>query len=129
MIAYPDTSFLCALYRKLNNSRAAALHFKRMLEPLHMTALLLYEFRQSLRFQVWLNRKQPERGFPERDCDQALADLQEDLQNGALVIVSADGLAMQREAERLSASYTNAAGARSVSGCLIGTSGWRICGR
>lgn len=112
MIAYPDTSFLCAIYRQQDNSRAAALHFKRMTEPLHVTVPLLYEFRQSLRFQVWLRGKKPDRGFPERDCDQALADLQEDLHSGALVVVSADAADVHREAERLSANYTKIAGHR-----------------
>jgi len=112
VIAYPDTSFLFALYRQQDNSRAAATHFTRMPEPLHVTAPLLYEFRQSMRFQVWLHRKQSDRGFPERDCDQALADLQADLRNGALVIVSADAVAVHQEAERLSATYTKSTGHR-----------------
>ena len=55
MTAYPDTSFLCALYRQQDNSREAAAHFKGMTEALHVTSLLLYEFRQSLRLQVWLH--------------------------------------------------------------------------
>jgi hypothetical protein len=47
MIAFPDTSFLCALYRRQDNSPAAA-YFKAMPEALHISGLLLYEFRQCL---------------------------------------------------------------------------------
>jgi hypothetical protein len=51
--AYPDTSFLCAFYLKQSNSPAAAAYAATMTEPLHVNGLLAYEFRQSLRFQVW----------------------------------------------------------------------------
>ena len=112
MIAYPDTSFLCALYRQQDNSREAATHFKGMAEPLHVSGPLLFEFRQSLRFQVWLHSQKPAHGFPEKDCEKALADLQSDLDTGAVVIVSADSAAVYREAERLSASYTKSGGHR-----------------
>jgi predicted nucleic acid-binding protein len=45
MIAFPDTSFLCAMYVRQENSQAAAAHFKAMPEALHVSGLLLYEFR------------------------------------------------------------------------------------
>ena len=89
MIAYPDTSFLCALYRRQDNSPAAAAHFADMKEPLHVSTLLLYEFRQGVRFQAWLHRQNPAKGFPQTDADQALADLQSDLDSGAVVLVAA----------------------------------------
>jgi len=56
MIAFPDTSFLCALDRRRDNSPVAAAHFQAMREALHVSGLLLYEFRQSLRRHVWLLR-------------------------------------------------------------------------
>lgn len=114
MIAYPDTSFLCAFYRQQDNSREAAAHFKAMTEPLHVTGLLLYEFRQSLRFQVWLHSQNPCHGFSAKDCDQALADLQTDLDSGAVVIVPADSADVHRVAERLSAGYTKVNGHRAL---------------
>ena len=69
MIAYPDTSFLCALYRRQDNSLEAAAYFKTMSEALHVSSLLLFEFRQSLRFQVWLHTQNQNKGFPQADCD------------------------------------------------------------
>jgi hypothetical protein len=44
MIAFPDTSFLCAMYVRQDNSPQAAAHFKAMPEALHVSSLLLYEF-------------------------------------------------------------------------------------
>ena len=112
MIAYPDTSFLCALYRRQDNSAEAAAHFKAMPEALHVSSLLLFEFRQSLRFQVWLRAQNPLKGFPQADCDQTLADLQSDLDSGVTVIVPADWSEVHHIAERLSARYAAARGYR-----------------
>ena len=114
MTAYADTSFLCALYRQQDNSRAAAAHFRAMTEALHVSGLLLYEFRQSLRLQVWLHTQDPQKGFPESQCDNALADLQSDLDSGVVVIVPADWADVHRTAERLSSAQTKAEGHRAL---------------
>ena len=59
MTAYPDTSFLYGFYIAESNSPAAAAYAAMMREPLHVTELLRYEFRQSLRFQVWRRSANP----------------------------------------------------------------------
>ena len=64
MQAYPDTSFLCALYRLQANSEQAAAYFSAMPDPLEVTTLLLYEFRQAVRFQIRLRRHHPAKGYP-----------------------------------------------------------------
>lgn len=112
MIAYPDTSFLCALYRRQDNSPAAAAHFKAMPEALHVSTLLLYELRQSLRFQVWLHSQNPAKGFTQTECDQALASVQSDLDTGAMVICPARWAEVHEIAERLSTTCTKARGNR-----------------
>lgn len=114
MIAFPDTSFLCAIYRRQDNSSQAAAHFKAMKEPLHLSSLLLYEFRQSVRFQVWLNARDKTRGYPQADADQALADLQSDLDTGAVVLVAAEWADVHSRAEMLSKLHTAAGGHRSL---------------
>ena len=121
MIAFPDTSFLCALYRQQTNSPAAAAHFKRMPEALHCTTLLLYEFRQSLRFQVWLNSQNPSLGFGPRECSQALADLETDLTSGAVLLVPADWADVHRRAEKLSAAHTQTNGFRTMDTLHVAT--------
>ena len=50
MNAFPDTSFLFALYRPQDNSPVARKYYGTMTEPVHVSGLLLYEFRQSVRF-------------------------------------------------------------------------------
>lgn len=112
MIAFPDTSFLCALYRRQVNSSVAAAYFKAMPEALHVSGLLLYEFRQSVRFQVWLHGCDKTKGYPQVDADRALADLQTDLDTGAVAIVTPDWAQIHRLAETLSKRYTPAGGHR-----------------
>jgi predicted nucleic acid-binding protein len=114
MIAFPDTSFLCAFYRRQDNSPQAAAYFKAMPEALQVSGLLLYEFRQSVRFQVWLHGRDKTKGYPQADCDRALADLQTDLDTGAVVVVTADWPDVHRLAETISKRHTIAGGHRSL---------------
>ena len=121
MIAYPDTSFLSALYRRQDHSPAAAAHFADMTEPLHVSTLLLCEFRQGMRFQAWLHRQNPAKGFPQTDADQALADLQSDLDSGAVVLVPAEWPDVLSRAELLSRRHTKTGGHRGLDVLHIAT--------
>ena len=114
MIAFPDASFLCALYVRQDNSRTAAAHFQRMPEALHVSGLLLYEFRQSVRFQVWLQARDKTRGYPQSVAEVALDKLQSNLDTGALVVVTADWPDVHRLAETLSKRHTMTGGHRSL---------------
>jgi predicted nucleic acid-binding protein len=112
MIAFPDTSFLCALYVRQDNSPAAAAYFKAMPEALHVSSLMLYEFRQSVRFQVWLHGRDKNKGYPQAIAEAALSGLQTDLETGVVVPVSADWPDVHRLAETLSKRHTIAGGHR-----------------
>lgn len=114
MGAYPDTSFLCALYRTQSNSAQAAAYFQAMPGPLELTTLLLYEFRQAIRFQIRLHRHHANKGYPRPQGTKMLADLKSDLVSGAVVIVPAPWPEVHRAAERLSELYTDANGHRSM---------------
>ena len=114
MIAFPDTSFLCAMYVRQDNSPAAAAHFRAIPESLSVSSLLLYEFRQSVRFQVWLHTRDKARGYPQAIADAALAKLQANLDTGALVLVAAEWADVHRRAEDLSRRHTAAGGHRSL---------------
>ncbi len=114
MIAFPDTSFLCALYVRQDNSLTAAAHFKAMPEALHVSGLLLYEFRQSVRFQVWLQAHDKTRGYPQSEAEVALAKLQSNLDTGALVVVTAEWPDVHRLAETLSKRHTMTGGHHSL---------------
>jgi predicted nucleic acid-binding protein len=113
MIAFPGTSFLCALYVQQDNSPAAAAHFQGMPELLHVSGLLLYEFRQSVRFQVWLNARNNSKGYPQNIAEAALAKFQANKDAGALEVVTVDWPDVYRLAETLSTRHTMAGGHRS----------------
>lgn len=114
MNAYPETSFLCGLYVAQDTSARAAAHYREMTEPLHVTALLLYEFRQSARLQTFLHAQDRRKGYPAAVAERALADLQANLASGAVVIVPADWPDVYAIAERLSAQYTARGGHRAL---------------
>lgn len=106
MKAYPDTSFLCALYRKQVNSPRAAAYFARMPEALHVASPLLFEFRQSVRWHVFLHQKDPSKGYDKPTAMAVLSNLQLDIASGALVVAPVDWADVASIAERLSAQYT-----------------------
>jgi len=112
VIAYPDTSFLCALYVPLSTSAAAIAHYRRMSEPLHVTTLLLGEFRQSVRFQMFRHSRDATQGYSRKTGLDALAKLQSNLDVGALVVAPADWADALDIAERVSARHTIAGGHR-----------------
>ena len=112
MIAFPDTSFLCALYVRQDNSPEAAAHFKAMPEALHVSSLMLYEFRQSVRFQVWLHARDKNKGYPQAVAETALGKLQANMEAGAVVPVTADWPDVHRLAETISKRHTIAGGHR-----------------
>lgn len=114
MIAFPDTSFLCALYVRQDNSPQAAAYFKAMPEALSVSGLMLYEFRQSVRFQVWLYGRDKTRGYPQSVAEIALAKLQSNLDTGAVVVATADWPDVHRLAETLSKRHTMTGGHRSL---------------
>ena len=119
--AFPDRSIFFALYRRRENSLAAAAYFQSLPEPLHVSGLVLYQFRQSVRFQVWIHSRDKTRGYSRSDCDRALAALQTDLDTGALVVVAADWPDVHRLAESLSKRHTSANGHRSMDVLHVGT--------
>ena len=57
MKAFPDTSFLCSLYRLQEFSPRAIAQMALLEKPLLVSTLLLFEFRQSVRLQIFLHTK------------------------------------------------------------------------
>lgn len=114
MISFPDTSFLYALYRPQSRSAQADAHMAVRHEPLPVSTLLLLEFRQSVRFQIWLQGSAPTKGFPPREGAAMLRCMQSDLAAGVLGMVAADWPEVHRLAETLSTKYTQARGDRLI---------------
>lgn len=113
MKAYPDTSFLCAFYIKQSNSASAAAHALTMQEPLHVTTFLIYEFRQSLRFQTWRRSANRREGIAQADAQAALLQFETDLKNGVAVLIPCNFQEVFRLAGDLSKNHTAANGHRS----------------
>jgi predicted nucleic acid-binding protein len=111
--AYPDTSFLFAFYVKQSNSRVAAAHAATMKEPLHVTSLLAYEFRQALSFQGWRHSANQREGIAWPDARVALNRFESDLASGVAMLASCPLQAVIRSAEELSSRHTIAGGHRS----------------
>jgi predicted nucleic acid-binding protein len=113
LIAYPDTSFLCALYRTQDNSDRALFYRKAMSEPLHVTRLLLWEFRQSVRFQAFRHSKNRNVGYPLHEAERMIAKLTEHLETGSVKMVNCDFINLLVTGERISKARTFAGGHRS----------------
>jgi predicted nucleic acid-binding protein len=111
--AYPDTSFLCALYRKQDNSAQALAWRDQMCEPLHVTRLLLWEFRQSARFQAFRHSRNRDVGYPLHEAERMITKLSEHMNSGTVQIVTSDFIDLLVTAERISKARTFAGGHRS----------------
>jgi predicted nucleic acid-binding protein len=114
MIAYPDTSFLCSVYRKQVHTPAALAHRGAMNEPLYFTGLLEFEFIQSIRLQVWLHARDRTKGYSMREADQMLADWESDVAAGVNVLVPCDADAVLRLARSFSLQRTASQGHRTL---------------
>jgi predicted nucleic acid-binding protein len=109
---FAETSFLCALYRQQEQTPRAIDLRESIADPLPVSALVLFEFRQSVRLQVRLHRNQPQLGFGARQGQAMLRDLQSDLSSGVLSVWPADWAGVFALAEMLSAKHTEIGGHR-----------------
>lgn len=112
MNCFPDTSFICSLYRLQVHSPVAIAWNERLEDPLPVSNLLLLEFRQSVRFQNRLFSLDRSRGFSPAEGARMLRDLQSDLTHGVLRVLPADWADVHRIAENLSGKYTASGGHR-----------------
>jgi predicted nucleic acid-binding protein len=113
LIAYPDTSFLCALYRRQDNSERALTHLQAMTEPLCVTRLLLWEFRQSVRFQAFRFNQNRQVGFSLHEADRMIEKLTEHMDLGIVRMTDCDLTSVLITAERISKARTVIGGHRS----------------
>lgn len=112
MKAFPDTSFLCSIYREQAFSREADALFAATPKPLPVSTLLLFEFRQSVRLQIFLQSKDRTKGFTKPEGEAMLRDLRADLASGTIEVVPVDWTEAHSLAEILSAKYTESGGHR-----------------
>ena len=112
MKAFPDTSFLCSLYRLQEFSPRAIAQMAQLEKPLPVSTLLLFEFRQSVRLQVFLRARDRKKGFTKEEGEGMLRDLRADLASGVIAAVPVDWTEVHNLAEMLSAKHTESGGHR-----------------
>jgi len=112
MTTFPDTSFLCSLYRREVFSPRANAHMAQRGIALPISSLLLLEFRQSLRLQSRLHCTDTTKGFPRPQAHHMLKDLQSDVRSRVLEVVLVDWSDVHQIAEHLSACCTESNGHR-----------------
>ena len=108
-----DTSFLCALYRQQANSERAISTLEEIGAPIVVSCLLAYEFRQAVRFQVYLRSTDARKGYSETEGLMMLAQFENDLESGVLIECSESWMNVAAEVERLSERHTMKRGSRS----------------
>ena len=114
MIHYPDTSFVCSIYREQIHSPAADAYRLAMGEALHYTGLLEFEFLQSIELQVWLHSCDRSKGYRRKEADRMIADWESDAASGTNVLVPFDMSAVLRLARSLSGRATAEGGHRTL---------------
>jgi hypothetical protein len=108
MMLYADTGFLCSLYAPDANTAKAVAAMKRMPSRPAYTWIHQLEFRNALRLRVF--RKEITTG--QRDASLSL--LLADLATGVLAHAEASQMELVVESERLSATYSERLGTRSL---------------
>lgn len=114
MIAYPDTSFLCALFRSQDNSAQAIAFRASMGEPLHATSLLEFEFLQSVQLQVFLHTTDRTKGYGQAEAGRMVAKWKAGIATGDVKLVRYDVEAVHLYARSLSVQYTATGGHRTL---------------
>jgi len=108
-----DTSFLCSLYRQQSHSERAIATLEQIGAPIVVSHLLAYEFRQAVRFQVFLRSRDAKKGYSETEGLMMLAQFENDLESGVVIEAGADWTKVAAEVERLSERHTMRRGSRS----------------
>ncbi len=114
MSPFPDTSFLCSLYRLQVFSQRAVARMESLGAPLRVSSFLLLEFRQSLRFQIRLHAFDRTKGFTRDEAELMQRRLRSDLATQVLQMVSVDWSDVHQRAEAVSARFTESGGHRVV---------------
>lgn len=108
-----DTSFLCALYRQQANSERAIETLEKIGAPIVISCLLAYEFRQAVRFQVFLRSRDAKKGYSETEGLMMLAQFENDLDSGVVIEAGTNWTDVAAIVERLSERHTMKRGSRS----------------
>jgi predicted nucleic acid-binding protein len=106
MSAFADTSFLFAFHFRQRNSERAVEWLAAGTEPPLVSALVVFEFTQAVRFEVFLQTKDHTKGCSEIEGLGVLAQFESHLEQGTFQVLEPDVAGVLREASRLSAKHT-----------------------
>lgn len=112
MSAFADTSFLFAFYFPRVASARAVEAVQSAAEPLLITALVDFEFRQAVWFEVFLRRNGQPRGLSEEQAQTGLAAFELDCEQGVWTTTSLELERLMAAARELSFKHTARSGCR-----------------
>jgi predicted nucleic acid-binding protein len=114
MRCFTDTSFLCALYREQDNSERADAFMGRFNGEIIVSSQVLWEFRQSARFQVFRYQSDKTKGFSKLEAERMIGVLASNVKAGSLTLTTVEWLDVHSIAETLSATHTMKGGHRPI---------------
>ena len=114
MRCFTDTSFLCALYREQDNTERADAFMEAFNGEIIVSSLVLWEFRQSTRFQVYRYQCDKTKGFSKSEAERMLGVLAANVKAGGLTLATVEWPDVHSIAETLSATHTMKGGHRAM---------------
>jgi len=111
---FADTSIVCALTRLQDSTPYAKSLVDDIGEPIHLSSLVVFEFRQSVRLQAFRFSNDRSQGFPKKIADEMLDQLDENIVNGVFIVPPVDWMDVYSLAERLSLKHTFHNGHRTI---------------
>ena len=104
MRCFTDTSFLCALYMEQDNTGRADAFMVTFEGEIIVSSQVLWEFRQSTRFQVSRYQCDKTKGFSKSEAERMLAVLAANVKAGGLTLATVVWPDVHSIAETLSAN-------------------------
>jgi predicted nucleic acid-binding protein len=114
MRCFADTSFLCALYREQDHSERADAFMESRKDQVVVSSQVLWEFRQSARFQVYRYQFDKTTGFSKTEAERMINMLSENVASGILTLATVEWPDVHKIAETLSATHTMKSGHRAM---------------
>jgi predicted nucleic acid-binding protein len=116
MTVFADTSLFCALFREQENSSHAdaIVEAYRSREPIQLSALAVFEFRQSVRLQSFRLAKDRLQGFSKKRADAMIDQLDQNVVDGFFAVAPVDWADIYSLAERFSLKHTFERGHRTA---------------
>jgi predicted nucleic acid-binding protein len=112
MRCFTDTSFLCALYREQDNTERADAFMEAFEGEIIVSSQVLWEFRQSARFQVFRHQRDKTKGFSKTEAERMMGMLAANVKASSILLVTVEWPDAHSIAEALSKTHTMKGGHR-----------------